>query len=173
MDGDWKNERAVPSLTCRVIQDFGGPKALQWGGMIRWIIHLQKLHWSNMVQYLLIYGSNSYTKHYMQPSLNFCSMSRAVAHQPRSCAWAALLHMSRVVAHDPRSCSMGHAVCAPSSWTSNGSWRLVTCYDICEVVTMDWVYGEVLICCDICGVSSGTKWLRYISHSRVASTCAW
>ena len=41
MDGDWKSEGAVPSLTYRMIQDFGGPKALQWGGMIRWIIHLQ------------------------------------------------------------------------------------------------------------------------------------
>ena len=44
MYGDWKSEGAVPSLTCRVTQAFGGPKALQWGGMIRWIIHLQKLH---------------------------------------------------------------------------------------------------------------------------------
>ena len=41
MDGDWKGEGAVPSLTHIMIQDFGGPKSLQWGGMIRWIIHLQ------------------------------------------------------------------------------------------------------------------------------------
>ena len=41
MDGDWKSEGAIPSLTCRMIQDFGGPKTLQWGGMIQWIIHLQ------------------------------------------------------------------------------------------------------------------------------------
>ena len=34
-------EGAAPSLTCRVIQAFGGPKVLQWGGMIRRIIHLQ------------------------------------------------------------------------------------------------------------------------------------
>ena len=44
MDGDWKSEGAVPSLTFQMIQYFGGPKALQWGGMIRWIIQLQKLH---------------------------------------------------------------------------------------------------------------------------------
>ena len=41
MYGDWKGEEAVSSLICRVTQAFGGPKALQWGGMIRWIIHLQ------------------------------------------------------------------------------------------------------------------------------------
>jgi hypothetical protein len=38
MDGDWKSEGAIPSLTCRVIQAFGGPKALQWGGMIQGVI---------------------------------------------------------------------------------------------------------------------------------------
>jgi hypothetical protein len=36
-----KSEGAVPSLTCRMIQAFGGPKALQWGGMIQGVIHLQ------------------------------------------------------------------------------------------------------------------------------------
>jgi len=41
MYGDWNGEEVVPSPTCRVTQDFGGPKSLQWGGMIRWIIHLQ------------------------------------------------------------------------------------------------------------------------------------
>jgi hypothetical protein len=39
MDGDSKSEGAIPSLTCRVIQAFGGPKALQWGGMIQGVIH--------------------------------------------------------------------------------------------------------------------------------------
>ena len=41
MYGDCKGEEAISSLTYKMIQAFGGPKALQWGGMIRWIIHLQ------------------------------------------------------------------------------------------------------------------------------------
>ena len=38
MDGDWKSEGDISSLTCRVIQAFGGPKSLQWGGMIQGVI---------------------------------------------------------------------------------------------------------------------------------------
>jgi len=38
MYGDWKGEEVVSSLTYRVIQAFGGPKALQWGGMIQGVI---------------------------------------------------------------------------------------------------------------------------------------
>ena len=57
MDGYWKSEGAVPSLNCRVIQAFEGPKALQWGGMIQIGHFIFKLHGSNikkkMVQWLL------------------------------------------------------------------------------------------------------------------------
>ena len=62
MDGDWKSEGAIPSLTCRIIQAFGGSKVIQWGGMIRWIIHLQV----TLIQYGTI-AINLYAKFVAQP----------------------------------------------------------------------------------------------------------
>ena len=50
MDGDWESEGNLPSLTCRIIQAFGDPKSLEWGGLIRWIIPLLR---SNMVRWFI------------------------------------------------------------------------------------------------------------------------
>jgi hypothetical protein len=75
MDGDWKSEGVVPSLTCRVIQAFGGPKSLQWGGMIQGVIRLQVI----LIQYKKWYNGyglkHCYTheSHVPKLSRNKCS----------------------------------------------------------------------------------------------------
>ena len=60
MDGNRKIEGEVPSLTCWIIQSFGGPKALQWGGMIRmdfaslsYMIQMVQWLWVNFALHML------------------------------------------------------------------------------------------------------------------------
>ena len=89
MDGYWKSEGAIPSLTCRVIQDFGGPKVLQWGGMIQWIIHLQV----TLIQYGTI-AINLYAKFVAQSRsqrMDSAAQLRMRSTVERSCVGAAQL----------------------------------------------------------------------------------
>ena len=75
MYGYWDGEEVVPSLTCRIIQAFGGPKSLQWGGMIRRIIHL----YFTLIQYGTMVFNLWFKEH------NICFNSFIVQQTYRTC----------------------------------------------------------------------------------------
>jgi hypothetical protein len=48
VNGDWKGEGALSSLSCQVIKTFDSPKGFQWGGMIQEDLELSQK--SRMIQ---------------------------------------------------------------------------------------------------------------------------